>query len=152
MNLAVLWSADRGDMDKSISSHRWLLEICSHHEVTAKYVIQLSFNFNRHDKFEYAMEVLEGSMDMMKTLEDEVLAETNLIFAYIGCGEFLKAKATHKKCCSTDICHWVAWMQSVRIEGVTIKLQSLISEKWLLSFESNNMRSCVKLDLVALWC
>jgi hypothetical protein len=43
-------------------------------------------------RFEYTMEVLEGSMDMMKTLEDEVLAETNLIFAYVGSGEFLKAK------------------------------------------------------------
>jgi hypothetical protein len=52
MNLACLYSADRGGVEKSISSHGWLLENCSHHEVTAKNVIQLSYNFNRHDKFE----------------------------------------------------------------------------------------------------
>ena len=69
-------------------------------------------------------------MDMMKTLKEELLAETNIIVANIGRGEFLKAKAAHKMLRSTDICHWVAWMQSVtRIEGVTIKLQSLIPQK-----------------------
>ena len=36
-------------------------------------------------------------MDMMETLADEVRAETNLIHAYIGCGEFLKAKADSEK-------------------------------------------------------
>ena len=54
-------------------------------------------------RFEYTMEVLEGSMDMMKTLKEELLAETNLIVANIGRGEFLKAKAAHKMLRSTAI-------------------------------------------------
>ena len=47
-------------------------------------------------------------MDTMKTFEDEFKAEANLIVAYIGCGELLKAKAVDKKHRSTDIKHWIA--------------------------------------------
>jgi len=68
------------------------------------------------EKFEYAIEVLEGSMGMMETVKEDVEAGTNLIGAYIGCGELLKAKAADEKRRSTDINHWVAGPQSVRIE------------------------------------
>ena len=44
----------------------------------------------------------------------EVPAETNLIHADIGCGDFLKAKAAHKKRRSTDVNDWVAGWQSGR--------------------------------------
>jgi len=115
MNLAGFYSAGR-DMKKTISTHRWLLANGNRDEVTARYVIQLSDRFNLFEKFEYTIEVLEGSVDMMETLEEEVQAETNLIRAYIGCGEFLKAKAANKKRISTDINHFVDWFLSGRIE------------------------------------
>jgi hypothetical protein len=71
MNLVGLYSEGR-DMDKAISSHRWLLEKCNRHEVTANHVINISHNFNQFKRFEYTIEVLEGSMDMMETVEDEL--------------------------------------------------------------------------------
>jgi hypothetical protein len=80
-------------MEKAISLHRWLLANGSRHEVPAKYMINLSSNFNRFEKVKYTVEVLEGTMDMMETLEEKVKAETFLIHAYIGCGEFLKGKS-----------------------------------------------------------
>ena len=68
MNLAGLY-LEGGDMEKTISSHRWWLEHCSSRDVLVmRYVIRLSRNFNRYEKFEYTLEVLEGSMDMMKIL------------------------------------------------------------------------------------
>ena len=68
MNLAGLY-LEGGDMEKTISSHRWWLEHCSRRDVLVmRYVIRLSRNFNRYEKFEYTLEVLEGSMDMMKIL------------------------------------------------------------------------------------
>jgi len=112
MHLASLYSEAR-DMEKSISSHRWFLEHGNRHEVTANYVNRLSGNFNRFEKFEYTIEVLEGSMDVIETL---LQAETNLIDAYIGCGEFLKAKAADEKRRSTDINERIAGLQSARIE------------------------------------
>ena len=115
MNLAGLYSEGR-DMEKAISLHRWLLENGNRHEVVANYVANISDQFNRFDKFEYTIEVLEGSMDMMETVELEMLAEIYLIRAYIGCGEFLKAKAAHKKRRSTDKYHWVAGIQLGKIE------------------------------------
>ena len=93
MNLPHLYAKGR-DMEKAISSHRWFLANVSRHEVTADYVMQLSNHFIQFDKFEYAIEVLEGSMHTMKTFEE---AEVVLIQAYIGCGEFLKAKAADEE-------------------------------------------------------
>jgi len=72
------------DMEKAISSHRWSLENCVRHEDSAmSYVILLSSNFNRFEKFEYAIEVLKGAMamDMIETVEEEVEVETYLIEA-----------------------------------------------------------------------
>jgi tetratricopeptide (TPR) repeat protein len=117
IHLALLYSDGR-DMDKASSSHRGLLEDCNRHQVVATYVINLSNNFNRFDKFEYAIEVLEGCMYMMKTVEEECYAEILLVRAYIGCGELLKAKAANKKRRrSTDKCDWVeSRLQSGRIE------------------------------------
>ncbi len=60
---------------------------------------------------------MEGVMDMMETLEEQVQAETNLVIAYVGCGEFREAKgANTKECRSTDISRCVNWFQSGRIE------------------------------------
>ena len=101
MQLAGSYSEGR-DMEKAISSHRWFLENGNRHRVAAICVITISHNFNRFKKFDYAIEVLEGCIDMMETLEEKVQAETNLVRAYIGCGEFLKAKAAHKKRRSTE--------------------------------------------------
>jgi tetratricopeptide (TPR) repeat protein len=115
MNLALLYSDGR-DMEKAISSHRWFLANCSRHGVTASYVNTISGDFNRFEKFEYAIEVLEGSMEIMETLEEKVKAETKLIDAYIGCGKFLKAKSANEKHRSTDIHDWLAGRQSGRIE------------------------------------
>jgi len=112
MDLALVYPMGR-DMEKAISSHRWVLANCNRDQVTAMYVIRLSSNFNLLKKFEYAIEVLEGSMDLMETVEEEVQAETKLIIAYIGCGEFLKGKAAHEKRRSND---WTTWLQLWRIE------------------------------------
>jgi len=115
-NLAGVYSEDPDTLEKAISSHRLVLANCSRHdmEVESAYsIIYLSSNFNRFEKFEYAIEVLEGSMDMMETLEEEDQAECNLIAAYIGCGEFLKAKDADKKRRST---YFVAGMHSGMIE------------------------------------
>jgi len=122
MCLGPLYSDGR-DMEKAISSHRWYFENCSRHEVKAMYVIYLSGNFNRFEKFEYAIEVLEGSMDLMETVEDEAQAEINLITAYIGCGEFLKAKAADKK------------RRSCLMDGIT-GFQTGTIEKGLCNYEA----------------
>jgi len=107
MHLALLYSDDR-DMEKAISSYRWLLVNCNRHNIEAVCVNLLSRNFNQFKKFEYTIEVLEGSMDMMETFNEKIQAEISLIYAYIGCGEFLKAKAAHKKHPrSFDIYQWV---------------------------------------------
>ena len=113
MNLSQLYSDGR-DMEKAISSHRWLLENCNRHGVTARYVINISHKFNRFEKYEYTIEVLEGAMamDMIETFEDKVEVKTFLIDAYIGFGEFLKAKAANKN----RINHWETAMQSGMIE------------------------------------
>jgi len=113
--LALLYSDGR-DMEKAISSHRWYFENCSRHEVKANYVIYLSRNFNRFKKFEYTIEVLEGSMDLMTIVEEEGQAEINLILAYIECGEFLKAKAAHETRRSFDMHRCRAEFQAGRIE------------------------------------
>ena len=55
-------------------------------------------------------------MDMMKTFEDEFKAETSLIAAYIGCGDFLKAEAADETRRSTDINHWIDESQLGNIE------------------------------------
>ena len=115
MSLAHLFSEGR-DMEKSISSHRWLIANCNRDQVTANYMIQLSHNFSRFEKYEYMIEVLEGSMHMMKTFDEDFQAEMYLIEAYIGRGEFLKAKAANKIRRSIDVKHWAARLQSGRIE------------------------------------
>ena len=118
INLAGLYSEGR-DAEKAISTYRWFLANGNRDEVPASDFIRLSHNFNRCDKFEYTIEVLEGSMDMMETLEEKVQADSimYLIHAYIGCGEFLKAKAADKKRRSRNIHDWTAvGLQSARIE------------------------------------
>jgi hypothetical protein len=99
---ALLYSKGR-DMKKAISFHRWFL--CKSQQPSRC----LSDNFNRFDEFEYTIEVMEGSIDMMKTFAEQVEAEDKLITAYIGCDEFLKAKAA-------NVNHSVDGMQSGRIE------------------------------------
>jgi tetratricopeptide (TPR) repeat protein len=115
MNLATLYSDGRG-MEKAISSHRLSLANCNHDVVTADYLIHLSNNFNRFDRFEYTIEVLEGFMDMMETVEEKNVLTECLICAYIGCGDFLNANAAHKKCRSRDIHDRTAGIQSGAIE------------------------------------
>ena len=115
MWLALLYSDGR-DVEKAIPSHRWLLEDCNRHEVSGPFLISLGKKFNQFGKYEYAIEVLEGSMHMMKTFEEEVQAETNLISTYIGCCEFRKAKAANEERRSTNINHWAAGLQSGRVE------------------------------------
>ena len=119
MNLPWLYSDGR-DMEKAISSHRWFLENCNRDEaVMTVYLNRLSHNFNRFKKFEYTIELLEGSMDMLETLEEEGKMEPflNLIEAYMNIGEFLKAKAAdEKRRSSTNMNNWVAEMQSGQIE------------------------------------
>ena len=128
MCLVVLYSDGR-DMEKAISSHRSFLENCNRHEVTASYVIDISRNFNHFEKFEYTIEVLEGSMDLMETFDEKIQAEISLIYSYIGCGEFLKAKAAHKKHPrSADIIdQWVPGFQSARIEEGMCNYQAAIA-------------------------
>ena len=59
-------------------------------------------------------------MGMMETFDQEDQAESimqQLVQAYIGCGEFLKAKAANEKYRSlTDINHGTAGVKSGRIE------------------------------------
>jgi len=56
-------------------------------------------------------------MDMMQTFKEEVQAETKLISAYIGYGEFLKGKAADEIRRSN---FWTTWLQSGRIEEAAI--------------------------------
>mmetsp|Transcript_18258 Transcript_18258/g.27073 ORF Transcript_18258/g.27073 Transcript_18258/m.27073 type:complete len:148 (+) Transcript_18258:442-885(+) len=128
MRLASAYSDGR-DMEKAISTHRWSLANCNRLEVSANYCIRLSHNFNRFKKFEYTIEVLEGSMDLIRRTFDQWAqsqAETLLIQAYTKFGEFLKAKAADKKRRSTDIQNFVAvGLQSGRIEeGMCLSLNS----------------------------
>ena len=59
------------DMEKqSLHIDHGLLENCNRHKFTAIYMNHLSHNFNRFKMFEYMIEVLEGSMDMMEILEE----------------------------------------------------------------------------------
>ena len=154
MQLAGLYSQDR-DMEKAISSHRWFLANGNRHQVKANYLINLSNNFNRFKKFEYAIEVLLG-MDVIGTSEEKVEAETNLIFAYIECGEFLKAEAANKKRRrSTDKNDWVeSRLQSGRIEKGLCKykvaipyLREVVAK--LQKQENDDTR--VKLESVVPW-
>ena len=154
MQLAGLYSEDR-DMEKAISSHRWFLANGNRHQVKANYLINLSNNFNRFKKFEYAIEVLVG-MDVIGTSEEKVEAETNLIFAYIECGEFLKAEAANKKRRrSTDKNDWVeSRLQSGRIEKGLCKykvaipyLREVVAK--LQKQENDDTR--VKLESVVPW-
>ena len=67
MDLASLYSDGR-DMEKAISSHRWSIEICNDcDQVVANHLINLGHNFNRFERFEYTIEVLEESMHMLDT-------------------------------------------------------------------------------------
>jgi len=79
---------------QSLRIDLWFLENCCRQQVTADYLINLSDNFNLFEKFEYTIEVLEGSMDIMETLEDEDQAEANLIAAYTAFGHanFMSSK------------------------------------------------------------
>jgi len=107
VHLAALYSNGR-DMEKAISSNRWFLENCNRHEVKAIYVILLSDDFDRFEKLEYTIEVLEGSMDLMETFveKDQVQIIIRLVCAYIGCGEFLKATSAIEN--SFNMHRWVA--------------------------------------------
>jgi tetratricopeptide (TPR) repeat protein len=104
-HLALLYSDAGRDMEGAISSHRCFLANCNRDEITANYMIQLSDNFDEFNEYEYTIEVLEGSMDVMETFEDEdkAQAESYLVRAYFECYEFLKAKATDETLRSTDI-------------------------------------------------
>jgi tetratricopeptide (TPR) repeat protein len=114
-NLVLLYSHGC-DMEKAISSHRWFLVNGNRDQVSPDYLINLSRNFNRFDRFEYTIEVLEGFMDMMETVEEKNVLTECLICAYIGCGDFLNANAAHKKCRSRDIHDRTAGIQSGAIE------------------------------------
>jgi len=119
MNLPQLYSCVH-DMEKSISSHRWLLENCNRDEaVTTEYLTCLSANFNRFGKAEYTIELLEGSMDMLEALEEEEKIEPflHLVEAYMNIGEFLKAKAADEKRRLTNIDCWSAEFQAGQIEA-----------------------------------
>jgi len=119
MCLADLYSNGR-DMEKAISSYRWSFANGNRpHEVKDHHIITISRNFNRFKKCEYTIEVLEGSMDLIRRTFDEWAqsqVETYLIQAYTKFGEFLKAKATNKKRLSKDRNNWIAVMQSGEIE------------------------------------
>jgi hypothetical protein len=111
MRLAGIYSNGRG-MEKAISSYRWSFANGNRPD---EGIITISRNFNRFKKCEYTIEVLEGSMDSIRTLREKAKAKTCLIQAYIGFGEFLKAKAANEKRLSID---WQAVMQSGEIEEV----------------------------------
>jgi tetratricopeptide (TPR) repeat protein len=118
MCLADLYSNGR-DMEKAISSYRWSFANGNRpQEVKDHHIITISRNFNRFKNCEYTIEVLEGSMALIRTFDEwaQSQAETYLIQAYTQFGEFLKAKATNKKCLSTDRNNWTAVMQSGEIE------------------------------------
>jgi hypothetical protein len=116
MALTLLYSDGR-DMEKAISSHRWFLANCNDcDEVIANHLINIGRNFNRFERFEYTIEVLEGFADTMKTSEEEIQAEVCLVDAYIGCGEFLKAKATKKNCLVSNVQHWMTAFEYGSIE------------------------------------
>jgi len=126
MSLAILYSDGPEDtMEKTISSHRLFLAQCSRHQVTADYLMNISHNFNEYKKFEYAIEVLEGCMDMMETWKEEGQAEIYFIAAYVGCGEFLKAKTANEKRGRSN--HWGPRLQSGRIDEGMCNYKSAIA-------------------------
>ena len=120
-------------------------------------MIHLSRNFNRFIKVEYAIEVLEGTMDTTtKTFKEEIQAERELIRTYIGCGEFLKAKVADEKRRSTDVDHWVAVLQSGRIEEGLCNHKAAIAHfrEVVAELQIKNMMivAWVKFEFVVLCC
>ena len=93
--------------------------------------MQLSNSFIQFDKFEYTIEVLQGSMHIMEIFEAQ--AEILLIAAYIGCGEFLKAKAAYEKHRSSNRYVSNFGLQTGRIEeglcNYDTALQLIITER-----------------------
>lgn len=101
MNLPLVYSEGPATMmEKAISSHRWYIADLNRDKLQAEYLYGLSRNFHRFRKYEYAIEVLEGAMDFMETLEsveDHAALLFRLSSAYVECDELLKAKALNEK-------------------------------------------------------
>ena len=101
--LAVLYS-DKGDMAKSISSYRWFLENFKQAEMEVPNVLQLCENFSDFKRYDYAIGILEGYIDMLKSFkeEEQVAVVFGLTEAYINYGELTKAKAVQERLRSTQ--------------------------------------------------
>ena len=93
------------DMEKTISTHRWLLASSKYFKMQASYLDRIGFTFVQFKKYEYAIEVLEKVVCFPETLakEDEESSENwtkcviHLMEAYVGYNEMLKAKALIEK-------------------------------------------------------
>lgn len=101
--LAVLYS-DKGDMEKSISSYRWFLEIFNRDEMEVTDALQLCENFSEFKRYDYAIGVLEGYIDMLESIkeEEQVAIVSGLIEAYMNYGEWAKAKTVQERLRSTQ--------------------------------------------------
>lgn len=96
MNMARYYSSCK-DADKTITIHRWFLRNCNRDTVVINYILCLGRNFTNCYEHEYAIEVLEGFVDMLETFEmsDQVIFLNCLIVSYAHRGELIKATAAN---------------------------------------------------------
>ena len=93
MKLAGLYSDGR-DLEKAISSHRWLLENCKRDQVPIEYLHTLCSNFRLLERWSFVIEVLGEFVHKPGTFQEKEQNECAFLIteAYMECKEYLKAK------------------------------------------------------------
>jgi len=105
IHLSLCYSSDDHDMEKAISSFRWLVENCERGYVQSEHgkLSMLSSNFSKFKQYGYAIEVSEKLCVLRAegvetcTVINQISYVFQLMQAYIGYGELLKAKSTIEK-------------------------------------------------------
>lgn len=89
------------DMEKTISTHRWVLGNCKSEQMCndKDHVNAMSKEFCLSNKYTYAIQVIEGFEDMLVTfnVRTHIANSLNLARAYIVCDELLKARSVEKR-------------------------------------------------------
>ena len=92
------------EMEKAISTHRWLLTSSKYFKLQASYLDRLGSTLVRFEKYEYAIEILEGCVLFPEMLEkDKDSSEDwnkcviHLMEAYLGYNELLNVKSLINK-------------------------------------------------------
>ena len=98
MSLSLCYSFDGRDMEKAISSYRWILENCTRDYMQAEYhgLPNLMRNFNKFKRYDYAVEVSKELRHMLSRFTappEQFGVGFEIVEAYIGYGELLQAKS-----------------------------------------------------------